>query len=541
MIQWERTVYIKFSGTVFRKQEESHHDMEQFCAGPVAQGAAVPSIVGVHQGRNTPVPRPARNTAAVGAGAGIGTGPEPHNDGDLLQQARRRGLFGQQAPERLFCGGSGSPSPGGAKFSTTRAETPVRYDFANNYVDGTTFPSVIWRRHLGRALQAREALTGYGEPQGEPVLRQVLAEYSHESRGVVAQPEQIVISAGVQSLFVLLAALLGDRLFHGRRAIAWERPGFAQGEEIFRRQGWDLSHFDVEDLDRAEARLLYVSPSNPYKGRSLTPEQRRRLLRWTREHDGYILEDDYNGEFRYFATPVSSLQGMGDGEHIVYLGSFSRLLFPSLRISYMVLPPGLLPDYQCLARLYNQTSSTVEQLALASFLREGHLRRHVKNCAACTAARESCCNGPWRVISGTPPRFGATNRDCICALPSPDPGMRPRWRQKPKRQASASVPSRSPRRNRKRKSCCPSRASGKRTSNRLWPCCGKRGNNGIRPGRAAGSFRGTSGKLPKKPPSPGIIPAAVCRSRRLRRRWPVRTFPASRGWSASAFPRRARR
>ena len=268
--------------------------------------------------------------------------------------------------------------PAEQNFSTTRAETPVRYDFANNYVDGTTFPSVIWRRHLGRALQAREALTGYGEPQGEPVLRQVLAEYSHESRGVVAQPEQIVISAGVQSLFVLLAALLGDRLFHGRRAIAWERPGFAQGEEIFRRQGWDLSHFDVEDLDRAEARLLYVSPSNPYKGRSLTPEQRRRLLRWTREHDGYILEDDYNGEFRYFATPVSSLQGMGDGEHIVYLGSFSRLLFPSLRISYMVLPPGLLPDYQCLARLYNQTSSTVEQLALASFLREGHLRRHVK-------------------------------------------------------------------------------------------------------------------------------------------------------------------
>ena len=127
-----------------------------------------------------------------------------------------------------------------------------------------------------------------------------------------------------------------------------------------------------------QARLLYVSPSNPYKGRSLTPDLRRRLLRWTLERDGYILEDDYNGEFRYFTTPVSSLQGMGDGEHIVYLGSFSRLLFPSLRISYMVLPPGLLPDYRRIGRLYNQTSSTIEQLALASFIREGNLRRHVK-------------------------------------------------------------------------------------------------------------------------------------------------------------------
>jgi GntR family transcriptional regulator / MocR family aminotransferase len=262
--------------------------------------------------------------------------------------------------------------------ATARTETPVRYDFANNYVDGTTFPAVIWRRCLGRALHEKATLTGYGEPQGEPALRQALAEYSHEARGVIAQPEQIVISAGVQSLFVLLAALLADRLFRSRKAIAWERPGFAQGEEIFRRQGWDISHFDVENLAGTTARLLYVSPSNPYKGRSLTPEQRRSLLRWTRERDGYILEDDYNGEFRYFATPVSSLQGMGDGEHIVYLGSFSRLLFPSLRISYMVLPPGLLPDYQRLARLYNQTSSTVEQLALASFLREGHLRRHVK-------------------------------------------------------------------------------------------------------------------------------------------------------------------
>lgn len=253
----------------------------------------------------------------------------------------------------------------------------ARYDFANNYVDGTAFPSIIWRRHIGQALKEKAALTGYGEPQGEPALREALADYSHRARGVVCAADQIVISAGVQSLFVILAALLQDRLFHTAPQIAWERPGFPQGEEIFRRQGWDIARFDTETLDTVQARLLYVSPSNPYKGRSLTPDLRRRLLRWTLERDGYILEDDYNGEFRYFTTPVSSLQGMGDGEHIVYLGSFSRLLFPSLRISYMVLPPALLARYEETVSFYACSVSSFEQYALALFINRGYYERHL--------------------------------------------------------------------------------------------------------------------------------------------------------------------
>ncbi len=259
---------------------------------------------------------------------------------------------------------------------------PCRYDFANNYIDGTTFPENLWRRHLKKVLADNTALTTYGDPQGEEALRQVLSRYSHDARGVVCSPEQIVVGAGIQSLLEILAALLADTLFPEDRAVAMENPGFPQAEEVFRRQGWDIRHFDVEDVtgEKGEkpASLLFLSPSNPYKGRSLTPAQRRQLLRWCRREDAYILEDDYNGEFRYFSTPVSSLQGMSDGIHIIYLGSFSRLLLPSLRISYMVLPPALLPAYRRLRPLYNQTSSTLEQLALAAFIEEGNLRRHVK-------------------------------------------------------------------------------------------------------------------------------------------------------------------
>ena len=194
------------------------------------------------------------------------------------------------------------------------------------------------------------------------------------ARGVICSPEQIVIGAGVQSLLQILIDILQPDI----TSIALEAPGFAQAERLFTSHGWQVRHFSTDQLETSLPRLLYVSPSNPYKGRSLSPQQRLNLLRWATQQQTYLLEDDYNGEFRYFGRPVSSLQGMSDGRTVIYLGSFSRLLLPSLRISYMVLPPLLLDRYRQLGHLYNQTSSTIEQLALADFIAAGALRRHVK-------------------------------------------------------------------------------------------------------------------------------------------------------------------
>lgn len=258
---------------------------------------------------------------------------------------------------------------------TQSIEPPaVRYNFANNYIDPAAFPAELWRRYLNRALKNKNLLAGYGEPQGETALRRTLAKYSAAARGVICAPEQIVIGAGVQSLLQILIDILQPDI----TAIALEAPGFAQAERLFTSHGWQVRHFSTERLEASLPQLLYISPSNPYKGRSLSPQQRLALLRWAAQQRAYLLEDDYNGEFRYFGRPVSSLQGMSDGNTVIYLGSFSRLLLPSLRISYMVLPPLLVERYRQLGHLYNQTSSTIEQLALADFIAAGALRRHVK-------------------------------------------------------------------------------------------------------------------------------------------------------------------
>lgn len=252
--------------------------------------------------------------------------------------------------------------------------TPLRYDFGNNYIDSSLFPTSVWKRCLGHALQNAPLLAGYGDPQGEPYLRSTLSRYSHEARSVICTPEQIVIGAGIQSLLQILLAVFAK----AQHSIAFEEPGFTKAEQVFKMAGWQVKHFDSEHLHNLLPPLLYVSPSNPYKGRSLSPQGRLNLLQWIRSTDGYILEDDYNGEFRYFTHPISSLQGMGGGQNIIYCGSFSRILLPSLRISYMVLPQNLLPVYNRIKPLFNQTSSSIEQFALAEFIAAGDLRRHIK-------------------------------------------------------------------------------------------------------------------------------------------------------------------
>ena len=175
----------------------------------------------------------------------------------------------------------------------------------------------------------------------------------------------------MQSLLQILIDVL-DALPH---TVAFEEPGFTKAEHIFAISGWQVRHFNTENLHNKLPQLLYVSPSNPYKGRSLSPQGRLDLLRWAQQNSAYILEDDYNGEFRYFSHPISSLQGMSGGQNVIYCGSFSRILLPSLRISYLVLPQNLLPVYNRIKHLYNQTSSSIEQFALAEFIASGGLRR----------------------------------------------------------------------------------------------------------------------------------------------------------------------
>lgn len=250
----------------------------------------------------------------------------------------------------------------------------VLYNFSNNYIDTSTFDTVLWRRCLNAVLRNPSSIAGYGDPQGEAELRQVLARYSYASRGVVCRPEQILVGAGLQTLLTVLLPLLPLP----EKAVGLEAPGFPQAEQIFHLMGWETRRFDPADPKADWPGLLMISPANPYKGRALTQRERNNLIVATQLERVYLLEDDYNGEFRYLHQPTPALHSFGNREQIIYLGSFSRTLLPSLRISYLVLPEKLLPAYHDIAGRYNQTSSTVEQLALAAYIEEGHLTRHIR-------------------------------------------------------------------------------------------------------------------------------------------------------------------
>lgn len=268
-----------------------------------------------------------------------------------------------------------SSAPRLAKNKSSSPSVSIRYNFSNNYIDTKTFDTNLWRRYVNRVLISPETLAGYGDPQGEYYLRKVLAKYSYDARGVICKPEQIIVGAGLQSLLDIVLPLLKVK----ERIAGLEEPGFPQAEQVLKNFGWQITSYDPESTKKSWVPyLLIISPTNPYKGSSLTPLGKENLIAISHCPGHYLIEDDYNGEFRYLATPTPALHSFGNSSQMLYLGSFSRTMLPSLRISYLVLPPALLPFYQTVKKNYNQTSSTIEQLALAHYIEDGCLAKHVK-------------------------------------------------------------------------------------------------------------------------------------------------------------------
>ncbi|WP_052447280.1 PLP-dependent aminotransferase family protein [Clostridium polynesiense] len=266
------------------------------------------------------------------------------------------------------------------KEKSIQKEDNIIYDFGSSRIDSSAADITLWKKHLRGVLNRQKEITSYGEPQGEYALREALSEYSYISRGVHSNPDNIVIGAGIQPLFTLLCGLLD------KCCIAIESPGFKQAEQIFNDFGFPICHLPGDadgilpkELEESNADILLDLPSNRPKSNASTLTGRRdQLLKWLKSKPGaFILEDDYNGELRYRARPLPALQGM-NRERIIYLGSFSKLLLPSVRISYMVLPEVLLKEYKQRSQFYNQTASKIEQLALAEYILQGHLEKHLR-------------------------------------------------------------------------------------------------------------------------------------------------------------------
>lgn len=246
-------------------------------------------------------------------------------------------------------------------------ENKIIYDFSSSGVDSESFNMDIWRRYVKSALRQTEKLLFYGEPQGEIELRREIAKYVQESRNCVCNEENIVIGAGVQALLNILCPLLKSR-----KSVCFDDENYKQGIAIFKDYGYKIS-------SKEKSNILYVSPSYSSKtGDTMTVQERFSLVEFARENNKLIIEDDYGSEFRYFNRPTPSLQGLDGGENVVYLGTFSKLLLPSIRISFMILPDAFLGEYKQKSELYNQTVGKVDQIALCSYIRDGHLNSQIR-------------------------------------------------------------------------------------------------------------------------------------------------------------------
>ena len=246
--------------------------------------------------------------------------------------------------------------------------SPVRYDFASHGVDRESFRFDLWQRYIKSALRENERLLSYGEPQGEKDFREALAQYVRKKRNILCTPDEIVAGAGVQNLLSILIPLLEDC-----RSVSFPDGSFLQGSTIFRDFGYEI-HTRDKDCD-----VIYVSPAHMTRWGDVMPVSRRlELLRHAAERNSLILEDDYENEFVFQSKPTPSLYSLSKARNVVYLGSFSRLLLPSIRISFMILPEELLRRYRKKAEAYNQTASKAEQIALARFIRDGHLEAQTR-------------------------------------------------------------------------------------------------------------------------------------------------------------------
>ncbi|MFI6933552.1 PLP-dependent aminotransferase family protein [Streptomyces sp. NPDC050287] len=266
--------------------------------------------------------------------------------------------------------------------ATARARVP-RFDLRPGSPDVGTFPAAAWLRALRRALAtAPTRAYDYGDPRGRIELRTALSGYLGRARGVVAPPERIVVTSGyVQGLSLLTRVLEGG-------TVAMEDPGLPFHREVVRRGGGrvvpvrvDERGACVEDLeDIGGTAAVVVTPAHQYPtGVTLHPERRRALTDWARARGALIVEDDYDGEFRYDRQPVGALQGMAPG-HVAYLGTASKTLGPALRLGWTVLPPHLV-DAVAEAKLHSDHhTESIGQLALAELIDSHAYDRHVRAC-----------------------------------------------------------------------------------------------------------------------------------------------------------------
>ena len=261
------------------------------------------------------------------------------------------------------------------------AEKPKLLQFSTGAVDLQSFPYTAWARITRSVVCEDRSLLLRGEAQGDWALRAALSRSLYEMRGVRCEPDQIIIGAGIEYLLDLIVQLFGEDQIYGL-----ENPGYFKTAEIMANHRSKVRLIEVDEqgmnvsaLTASGAKAAYVTPSHQFPlGVTMPVGRRMQLLRWADEQNGYLIEDDYDSEFRYETRPIPALQGFDRSGRVLYLGTFSRSIAPSIRAAYLILPRRLLPACREKFRVYSSTVSRIEQQTLARFIDGGHFARHLR-------------------------------------------------------------------------------------------------------------------------------------------------------------------
>ncbi|PHM59028.1 MocR-like pyridoxine biosynthesis transcription factor PdxR [Xenorhabdus sp. KK7.4] len=247
------------------------------------------------------------------------------------------------------------------------------------------FPHELWGQLSGRVWRhSKKTIGQFNRPDGYPLLKKVLADYVHSTRGVNCREDQIIIVNGTQQAINLAARVLlqpDDKVW-------LDDPGYDSARAIFTSMGAQIAPIpsDEQGMDIAygaanhsDARLVYTSPSHQFPlGTTLALSRRLALLDWANQHNAWVFEDDYNSEFRYLSKPIQALQGLDTTQRVIYAGTFSKMLYPGLRIGFLVVPEALIDAFTMMKYYSDTLSGYLEQVVLAHFIQEGHYARHVR-------------------------------------------------------------------------------------------------------------------------------------------------------------------
>lgn len=321
-----------------------------------------------------------RSEGYVQGSVGSGTHVSPVLPDDLLQVRRGR-----------------APSPKPVAVPTRR----VLSDFARRtalfpgFAPGPTrafrahlpaldlFPTTLWAQLAGRRLRrATTSLLLGSEPMGYPPLQRAVADYLVASRGVKCLPEQVTIVSGTQEALDLAAHLF----LNPRDRVCVENPGYSGAKRAFRALGAKVVSIDVDEdgatippAHLGDVRLAYLTPGHQFPlGVCMSLSRRLAMLQWARQTGAVLFEDDYDSEYRYAGKPVPALQGLDRHDVVVFAGSFSKVLFPALRLGYLVVPPDLVERVNAIQSIRTRHAPTLMQAVLCDFITDGHFGRHVR-------------------------------------------------------------------------------------------------------------------------------------------------------------------